>query len=197
MSAWSRDSLSVASSIVLSLSSTVLPVFLKSNRVLTSRCAWSTALRTSCRSISDTTSKVGMACSRRPVSRRETSVGGLVLYDAPGSVPEWPKGAVCKTAAKATLVRIQPGPLPRTSSPPPCCTTRSPPKAGFRRCSHKTVCGPRNRGDTCAHAGTPVGSPQARGRSAVHRRLRRARPGRLLELGHAVREEQRGPHVLQ
>ena len=29
----------------------------------------------------------------------------------PGSVPEWPKGAVCKTAAKATLVRIQPGPL--------------------------------------------------------------------------------------
>ena len=29
----------------------------------------------------------------------------------PGSVPEWPKGAVCKTAAQATLVRIQPGPL--------------------------------------------------------------------------------------
>src|SRR5947207_7245923 len=28
----------------------------------------------------------------------------------PGSVPEWPKGAVCKTAAKATMVRIHPGP---------------------------------------------------------------------------------------
>ena len=30
---------------------------------------------------------------------------------APGSVPEWPKGAGCKPAAQATLVRIQPGPL--------------------------------------------------------------------------------------
>ena len=27
-----------------------------------------------------------------------------------GSVPEWPKGGVCKTPAQATLVRIQPGP---------------------------------------------------------------------------------------
>jgi hypothetical protein len=32
--------------------------------VATSRCAWSTALRTSCMSISETTSKVGMARPR-------------------------------------------------------------------------------------------------------------------------------------
>jgi hypothetical protein len=37
-----------------------------------------------------------------------------------GGVPEWPKGAVCKTAAKATLVRIQPGPpLVRPACGPP------------------------------------------------------------------------------
>ena len=36
------------------------PVSLKSKRVVTSRWAWSTALRTSCRSTSETTSKVGI-----------------------------------------------------------------------------------------------------------------------------------------
>ena len=35
-------------------------VFLKSNRVDSSRCAWSTALRTSWWSTSETTSKLGM-----------------------------------------------------------------------------------------------------------------------------------------
>ena len=39
---------------------------------------------------------------------KNTEAAGIVR--GPGSVPEWPKGAVCKTAAKATLVRIQPGP---------------------------------------------------------------------------------------
>src|SRR5215467_8625596 len=34
----------------------------------------------------------------------------LISYAAPGSVPEWPKGTVCKTVAKASLVRTQPGP---------------------------------------------------------------------------------------
>ncbi len=44
-----------------SLSSMVESVPLKSNRVVASRLAWSTALRTSCMSTSETTSKVGMA----------------------------------------------------------------------------------------------------------------------------------------
>ena len=43
-------------------------VFLKSKRVLISRCAWSTALRTSWRSTSETTSKLGMT-ARVPVDR--------------------------------------------------------------------------------------------------------------------------------
>ena len=38
------------------------------------------------------------------------STGRGLLRTRPGSVPEWPKGTVCKTVAKATLVRIQPGP---------------------------------------------------------------------------------------
>ena len=63
MSAVRRPSLSVASSISFSFSSIELPVFLKSNRVEISRDAWSTALRTSCMSSSDTTSNVGMGSS--------------------------------------------------------------------------------------------------------------------------------------
>src|SRR5205823_3987849 len=52
----------------------------------TSRCAWSTALRTSWRSTSETTSKVG-------TGRRYLAVHG--------SVPERPKGADCKSAGTA------------------------------------------------------------------------------------------------
>ena len=63
---------------------------LKSNRVASSRGAWSTALRTSWRSTSDTTSKDGMAA---------TLPGRYIV--APGSVPEWPKGADCKSAGIA------------------------------------------------------------------------------------------------
>src|SRR3977135_2403223 len=68
-------------------------------------------------SSSDTTSKVGMA---RLPGRGDWGVRSGGLGDqigrpdtvrAPGSVPEWPKGAGCKPAAQATLVRIQPGPL--------------------------------------------------------------------------------------
>src|SRR4051812_42869631 len=62
-------------------SSMVESVFLKSKRVLTSRCAWSTALRTSCMSISETTSKLGMHSSyprqlqgRCPSGQREQTV---------------------------------------------------------------------------------------------------------------------------
>src|SRR3954451_8828415 len=65
----------------------VEPVSLKSNRVEISRLAWSTAFFTSCMSTSDTTSKVGMARRYR---------GG-----PQGSVPEWPKGADCKSAGTA------------------------------------------------------------------------------------------------
>src|SRR5262249_52462102 len=101
----------VLSSIDFSPRSMALSVPLKSYRVLTSRVAWSTALRTSCSSISDTTSNVGMA----PPEDREKR--GCYSTSPPGSVPEWPKGAVCKTAAQATLVRIQPGPLPASEVP--------------------------------------------------------------------------------
>src|SRR4051812_11212993 len=62
-------------------------VFLKSNRVVTSRLAWSTAFLTSCMSTSETTSKVGMGRRYRERSQ--------------GSVPEWPKGADCKSAGTA------------------------------------------------------------------------------------------------
>ena len=70
-------------------------VFLKSKRVAISRCAWSTALRTSWRSTSDTTSKLGM--------RRGYRGGTIVDRPRPrgpteGSVPERPKGADCKSA---------------------------------------------------------------------------------------------------
>ena len=43
-------------------------------------------------------------------TRRKDAADGLILYAARGSVPERPKGAACKAAAQATLVRIQPGP---------------------------------------------------------------------------------------
>ena len=57
----------------------MLSVPLKSKRVETSRAAWSTALRTSCMSSSETTSKVGMAWSPGESGFRN----GLLLY-APG-----------------------------------------------------------------------------------------------------------------
>ncbi len=62
LSAASRSSLALSIVITesLSLSSIDELVFLKSNRLAISRPAWSTALRTSCMSISDTTSKLGM-----------------------------------------------------------------------------------------------------------------------------------------
>src|ERR671922_2268680 len=53
------------------------------------------ALRTSCMSTWETTSKLGMTA----------------MLGALGSVSEWPKEAVCKTAAEATVVRTHPGPL--------------------------------------------------------------------------------------
>jgi hypothetical protein len=59
--ALSRSSLTLCRVMSLSPSSTELSVPLKSNRLAISRDAWSTALRTSCMSISETTSKLGMA----------------------------------------------------------------------------------------------------------------------------------------
>src|SRR5688572_8405364 len=56
-------------------------------------------------STSDTTSNDAITISRTPrIAKRGW------YRTRPGSVPEWPKGAACKVAAKATLVRIQPGP---------------------------------------------------------------------------------------
>src|SRR5689334_17770412 len=58
-------------------------------------------------STSDTTSNVGMSHLE---AKEKKIAAGTVRNATRGSVPEWPKGAVCKTAARATLVRIQPGP---------------------------------------------------------------------------------------
>src|SRR6478736_5212275 len=91
VSAVRRPSLSVASSISFSFSSMELPVFLKSKRVEISRDAWSTALRTSCMSSSDTTSNVGMARLRKVIAW-ECGKGGLILYAAPGRYPSGQRG---------------------------------------------------------------------------------------------------------
>ena len=74
----------------------------------------------------------------------------------PGSVPEWPKGAVCKTAARATLVRIQPG-------PPLVIIGRD----GARRLQISP--GPKS-GDTGDRYGNPLGRvPRARASSSSPR----------------------------
>src|SRR5581483_4020308 len=85
ISALSRCSEFEWSVISLSERSMELSVPLKSKRLAISRCAWSRALRTSCMSTWDTTSKLGM----------------LAMLDAFGSVSEWPKEAVCKIAGAA------------------------------------------------------------------------------------------------
>src|SRR5260370_23417827 len=51
----------------------------------------------------ETTSNVGI-CSP------EACESVTAIVRGPGSVPEWPKGTVCKTVAQASLVRTQPGP---------------------------------------------------------------------------------------
>src|SRR5947209_16706907 len=86
-SAFRRSSVEECMRISCSANSISVPVFLKSNRLATSRWVWSTALRTSCRSTSETTSKVG--------------IWKRYLSEIPGSVPEWPKGADCKSAGSA------------------------------------------------------------------------------------------------
>src|SRR4051812_37251870 len=87
MTAFRRSSVLECRWISLPASSTVDSVSLKSKRVVTSRLAWSMAFLTSCMSTSETTSKVGMP--KRYRDRLQ------------GSVPEWPKGADCKSAGIA------------------------------------------------------------------------------------------------
>ena len=73
---------------------------MKSKRVASSRWAWSTALRTSWWSTSETTSNDGMARSLGAAG----CIAGRSLCATivrPGSVPEWPKGADCKSAGNA------------------------------------------------------------------------------------------------
>src|SRR5438132_7167035 len=78
-------------------SSTVESVSLKSKRLLTSRLAWSTALRTSCRSTLETTSNVGM--TRRYRDPRTT-----------GRCPSGQREQTVNLPAQPTMVRIHPGP---------------------------------------------------------------------------------------
>src|SRR5438552_14412087 len=69
-----------------SVRSTLLSVPLKSNRVDNSSRAWSTALRTSCMSTSDTTSKLGT--TRPPTSDEKNAVARL----DPGRYPSGQRG---------------------------------------------------------------------------------------------------------
>ena len=111
------------------------------------------------------------AASRDVVGGRTEN--GDCYCTRPGSVPEWPKGAVCKTAAKATLVRIQPGPrldsATAGSGPPlPMVDTGAVMRRRLRSGASGLLC-----------------SPLARRRR------------RLLQLRVPLREELRRPHVLQ
>ena len=103
----------------------------------------------------------------------------------PGSVPEWPKGAVCKTAGRPTLVRIQPGPLARFGGPrsfPLCCDPRS----DYRLAAIYSILVPM----TGALAEGPLGGAAAARRGAAGaRRLRRQRV--------PLRQELRGQDLLQ
>ncbi len=91
---------------------TEVPVPLKSNRCEILRAAWSTALRTSCRSTSDTMSNENWSFAMRPIleGRRSYASGDRRLRQkrwllsssgVPGRMPEWPKGAACKIAGVA------------------------------------------------------------------------------------------------
>src|SRR3954468_9262437 len=80
-----------------SASSISVPVFLKSKRLATSRPVWSTAFRTSWRSTSETTSKVG-------ILKR-------YLQAPQGRYPSGQRGQTVNLLAQPTVVRIHPGPL--------------------------------------------------------------------------------------
>src|SRR3954453_4623730 len=83
-----------------SASSISVPVFLKSKRLATSQPVWSTAFRTSWRSTSETTSKVG-------ILKR-------YLQAPQGRYPSGQRGQTVNLLAQPTVVRIHPGP-PKTA----------------------------------------------------------------------------------
>src|ERR1700722_463585 len=92
-------------------------VFLKSNRVEDSRFAWSTALRTSCMSTSETMSNVGIAPAYRSLrlaprsiesAGRGQSEAGLV--SPAGRCPSGQRKQTVNLPAQPTQVQILPGP---------------------------------------------------------------------------------------
>src|SRR3954451_14820662 len=93
-----RSSVEEWSWISPSPNSMVEPVSLKSNRVATSRWAWLTAFRTSWRSTSETTSKVG------------TSQTLSFLFAVLGRCPSGQRELTVNQPAQPTEVRILPGP---------------------------------------------------------------------------------------
>src|ERR1700736_4792474 len=95
--AYSRSSVEEWSWISSAASSRVDSVFLKSNRVATSREAWSTAFLTSCMSTCETTSKVGMATR--------------YLDGRTGRCPSGQREQTVNLPAQPTVVQIRPGPL--------------------------------------------------------------------------------------
>ena len=99
--------------------------------------------------------------------RRGRANGRPDTLRGPGSVPEWTKGAGCKPAAKATLVRIQPGPLKLARA-----TSRRASPAGVRTFRASAASRPRRAtGRTC-------GPPPARCPRSRSRRRRGARSRR-------------------
>ena len=90
---------------------------LKSKRVETSRLAWSTALRTSCMSTSETTSNVGMARS----FARGVENGGCYCTQAPGRYPSGQREQSVKPLRKLRWFESSPAhssddPLPSRSA---------------------------------------------------------------------------------
>src|SRR5690242_20413321 len=84
-----------------------VPVPRKSNRCESSFAAWLRALSTSCRSTLLTTSNDGSATACLLVDRAPAEPGWSLSYPwscasaHPGGLPEWPKGADCKSVGSA------------------------------------------------------------------------------------------------
>ena len=114
-----RSSVEDVSTTSLSLSSTAESVSLKSNRVPPRRLAWSTALRTSCMSTSETTSKVGRRAYRRAGA---AEAGAVAVIAPPGRCPSGQREQAVNLPALPTKVQILPGPRVCMPTPPGSAT---------------------------------------------------------------------------
>src|SRR5690349_20283012 len=154
----------------------------KSNRWDSSLAVWLSALSTSCRSTLLTTSKeesaMGPTVLTRARPRSPVRPPARPLYPAPptparpahGRLPEWSKGAVCKTAGSAY---VGSNPTPATRS------TFAPRRGRGRRTLRLGSCGP-------VDGSSPAGDRRAR-RGRHPRRRRPARRSSCCGLADAGR----------